>query len=225
MRAVCISVLLLPCAFAQIESDTLTIRASRSVRLAPDQVIFQVIVSSSLNTGFEDVVAALSGLNITAADLTHLSGGSLQSQISWNINVTVPFSRMKTTASALALLRQTLPKNGKGMTLDFLVQGSQVSSQAMQAYTCVVQDLVTDARLEAAQVAHAAQLFVGPILAMSDGASNEAPAAPATFEILHIVDPITGQVLYPVVPTILTRTAPDPTTCAVDVKFRLLRYH
>lgn len=224
MRTVCLSVLLLPCAFAQIESDTLTIRASRSVRLAPDQVIFQVIVSSSLNTSFEDVIAALSGLNVTAADLTHLSGGSLQSQISWNLNITVPFSKMKTTASTLALLRQTFPNNGKGMMLDFLVQGSQVSSDAMHAYGCAVQDLVTDARLEAEEVASAAQLFVGPILAMSDGASNEAPPAPVTYEILHIVDPITGQVSYPAVPTILTRTAPDPFDCTAEIKFKLLRY-
>ena len=53
-----------------MESNTLTISATRSTYLQPDQVVFSLSVSSPVSTGLDQVVAALSGLGITSANLS-----------------------------------------------------------------------------------------------------------------------------------------------------------
>jgi hypothetical protein len=56
--------------FAQLESHTLAISATRTIAPQPDQVVFGLSVSSAASTTLDQVVAALSGLGITDANLT-----------------------------------------------------------------------------------------------------------------------------------------------------------
>jgi hypothetical protein len=219
-----IALLAAPVAYCQLESDTLLIRASRSVRPPPDLVLFQLQLLSNPNTGFEDVVAALPGLGITPANLIDLQSHAGESIASWIMYLAVPFDQLKTTAATIVRLRQTISQNPNGMMLLFTALGSQVSSESKLLQTCSMPDLVADARLQADRVAAAAGLVAGPILAMSDGNSGEPSPAAATIELIPLTDPVTGEELYPTVPTILSRAVPDPLDCTVEIKFRLLRF-
>src|ERR1039457_2549508 len=57
-------------AFGQIDSNAVTVTASRNANLQPDQVLFGVGVTSGLNVSLDDVVAALAGSGITVANFS-----------------------------------------------------------------------------------------------------------------------------------------------------------
>ena len=213
-----------PVVYGQLESDTLLIHASRSIRPSPDLVLFQLQLLSNLNTGFEDVVAALPGLGITPANLIDLQSHAGESTASWIMYLFVPFDKLKTTAATLRRLQQTVSQNPNGMMLSFGVLESRVSSESKRLQTCSLPDLVADARRQADRVAAAAGLMAGPIVAMSYGNSTESSSPGPTFELFRLVDPVTGRVDYPREPAILTRGVPDPFDCTAEIKFRLLRY-
>jgi hypothetical protein len=60
------------CAFAggQILPNSITVTASNNVNLQPDQAVFSVTVGSGLDTGLDDVLAAVQSAGITAANLS-----------------------------------------------------------------------------------------------------------------------------------------------------------
>src|ERR1700730_7421267 len=60
-------------AFAQLDSNSVTVTATRSMTQQPDQVLFGVTVQSGLNTSLDDVVAALQGSGITSANFSGVS--------------------------------------------------------------------------------------------------------------------------------------------------------
>ena len=62
-------------AFAQLDSNSITVTASRATVLQPDQVIFVVNVTSGLDTSLDNVIAALSGTGITVANFTGINSG------------------------------------------------------------------------------------------------------------------------------------------------------
>ena len=63
-------ILSVPAAFGQLDSNSVTVSATRSMTQQPDQVLFGVTVQSGLNTSLDDVVAALQGSGITAANFS-----------------------------------------------------------------------------------------------------------------------------------------------------------
>ncbi len=67
-RAWFLSLLAIVPAYGQLGSNTLTISATRSTYLQPDQVVFSLSVSSPVSTSLDQVVAALSGLGITVRE-------------------------------------------------------------------------------------------------------------------------------------------------------------
>lgn len=216
MRNVWLTALLLTCtclAFGQLETNTLTIQASRSVNLAPDQVSFYVSVTADPTSSLDQIVAALSGLGITASNLSNMYGandnrGSLQ----WSFTLATPLTKMNATIAALIALQQSIVKNNSGMLLTFQVQGAYVSQQASQAQSCSTNDLVTDAQAQAQNVAAAAGFAVGPMIAISDGSSATTPA-------------YTANAVFSVgLPSFLFGYTTTPSGCSLEVKFKLLRY-
>src|SRR5258707_591751 len=93
-------------AFAQLESNTLTITASRNVNVVADQVLFNVSLATNVSATLDDVIGQLAGTGITAADFSYvLSIFDPASSVIWSFNLVTPFSKMKATATALAALR------------------------------------------------------------------------------------------------------------------------
>ena len=208
MRTVSVTVFLLgvgSLAYGQLESDTITIQATRPVNLQtskPDQVVFTIAVNSPLTAGLDDVLAALQGSAITIANLSTLrDSGDGQAPLQWWFSLTVPIDKWKATVATLAALQQSLPKNGMQLSL---VQNSQ-SIAPNQAQSCSTEDLIADAQAQARQVAAAAGLFVGQIIAIS-GASSVPTVS-------RLGDFSTGW--------FNTGTFSN---CSAEVEFKLLRY-
>jgi hypothetical protein len=212
------SALMLPfsLAFGQLDSNSVTVTASRNTASPQaDQAVFGVQVNSGLDTSLDDVLAALQGTGITIANFVGLNtaafaivnpgGVPMPAQVlSWTFRFAVPFAKMKDTITMLNTLQQSLPKKNAGLSLSFSVQGTQSSGQPTQA--CSVPDLLSDARTQAQQLASAAGLSVGTILAMT----SPIGATGLGYSQILTLGSVTA--------------APLPAVCTLTVKFALLRF-
>jgi hypothetical protein len=225
--------------FGQIDSNSITITASRSVYLQPDQIVFSLSVISPSNATLDDIVAALQGSGVTAANSSgsYVSLGDpnlpVQTQLTWFFALPAPLSHLKDMVAFLTTLQQTIAQKNAGLSLTFSVQGTQVSPQSQEAQQCPVTDLVSDARTQAQNLAAASGLTLGPILAISNGpsAANALGGSlvlntfllgiPTSFGRISITNPF-------ITTSTFTTTLPAFTTpalnCSVTVKFTLLRY-
>jgi len=206
------SVLLLAAvpAFAQLESHTLTISATRQINLEPDQALFSVTVSSNAAVSLDQIVAALSGLSITSANLSGVSDFTEPQTLQWSFTLAVPLSSLSGTIGSLAKLQQTIGQNNSGLTLTFSINGTQASAQ-LQAQPCSTSNLIADATAQAQKLAAAAGLAVGPILRLSNAPSIQPAAAiepTATGLAVNLVD-------------FLLAAAPPTVTCSLVVEFQL----
>jgi len=187
-------------AFAQLDSYTVTITASRTLNVQPDQAVIGVSFETALSAGLDDVLLQLQGSAITASDLTGVStlGNSQQPMNDWTFTLTVPLSGLNSTLIQLSKLQQTI--NSGFSYLDFNVQGLQVSPQLQAAQTCPLPELMTDARAQGLKLAQAAGFGLGPVLAISDGSAGSYRTSSSV-----------GYVPIPTVYFVLTQTAyPQP---------------
>ncbi len=200
--------------FAQLDSNSVTVTASRGVSLQPDQVVFSVRVDSDLNTGLDDVLAALQGSGITLANFNGVgttqlvfTGGTVQPRqaLEWAFTLPAPLSKIKETAASLATLQQNIARQHGGLSLSFSVQGTTVSPQLLQSQPCSLPDLLADARAQAQKLAGAAGFTADTILAMSSATAATAGAAAIN----------TGLSIF---------LAPSPVPCTITVKFSLARF-
>ena len=205
-------------AFGQIDSNAVTVTASRNANLQPDQVLFGVGVTSGLNVSLDDVVAALAGSGITVANFSSVSSqqgipafnpGSVVTppplMLQWTFALPASLSKLKDTAATLTTVQQNIAKKNAGLTMSFSVQGTQVSQQLQQSQPCVVADLIADARVQAQKLADAAGLALGQILALSSPVSSIAGSNSASLA------------------SFLIGVQPPLSICAVTVKFALIR--
>jgi hypothetical protein len=200
--------------FAQLESHTLTISATRSINLQPDQVVFDLLVSSAAITSLDQIVGALSGLGITSANLNGV-GNSNPTTLQWSFTLAVPLSNLSATIGSLTKLQQAIPQNNSGLTLTFTVNGMQVSQQLQQSQSCSNADLIADATAQAQKVAAAAGLTVGTIVKLSNVPAAQATAAPV--DVAELVSFVSGDFS-----DFLLGYVPSPVTCSLLVKFQLL---
>jgi uncharacterized protein YggE len=178
-----------PLMFGQLDSNSITVSASRSTALQADQAVFTVDVQAALNTGLDDVLGALAGSGITLVNFNGVNGGSQLTSLTnpllttipfmapgptldWSFTLPVAISQIKATAASLTSLQQNIAQKNGGLTLSFRVSGTQVSPQLQQSQTCSVADLVSDARAKAQKLANAAGVTLGNILAMSTSISS-----------------------------------------------------
>jgi hypothetical protein len=204
-------------AFGQLESNSVTVTASQSLNLQPDQVLFGVYVTASINSSLEDVLAALKGSGITIANLSGVgnappigvvTGNYPAPPIQWSFALAVPFAQMKATVTALTSLQQSIMQANNGFTLSFSVQGTQVSASVLQSQVCSITGLIADATAQAQKLASAAGLNLGSILAMSSGISS----------------PVGGSSVAQVFGTFSSITGATLQSCTLTVKFTVTRY-
>ena len=207
-------------AFGQIDANSVTISASNSANLQPDQAVFGVTVQSGLNTGLDDVLAALQGSGITAANFSGVStsqqtvynGGVSSTTLSlqWAFTLPAPLTNTKGTVASLTILQQNIAKLNSGLTLSFSIIGTQVSQQLAQSQSCSLSGLIANATAQAQSLAAAANLTVGRILALSSSTSNGVSNSGGFFAEF-------GSVSF-------STTSAVPPPCAVTVKFALTGY-
>jgi hypothetical protein len=213
--------------FGQLESNSVTVTASRSANVQPDQVLLAVYVNSGINASLDDVLAVLKTSGIT---ITNFSGVSTNSTfglipvggvplpqptpptLQWAFGLPVPFSKMKDTLAALTSLQQSIIHANSGFTLSFTVQGAQVSpGLQQQSQTCSISDLIAEASAQAHKLASAAGLSLGSILAMSSVASN-----PVENNFVPAANFGNG--------TFVSAILTTPPGCVLTVKFALTRF-
>jgi hypothetical protein len=207
-----------PLLFGQLDSNSVTVTASRNVNLQPDQVLFGVYVGAPLTASLDDVLAAVKGVGITSANFSNVSGsptgiinvgaGFAQppTPVQWSFGLAVPFAQMRATVAALASLQQSIMQNNSGFSLSFSVQGTQVSASLQQAQTCSLTGLIADATAQAQKLASAAGLNLGSILAMSSLSSIPAVQTYSVF--------LAGSFA----------SGTTPQNCTLTVKFGLTRF-
>jgi uncharacterized protein YggE len=207
-------------AFAQLDSNSITVSASNNASLQPDQAVFAVSVQSGMNTGLDDVLTALQGSGITAANFSSI--GSSQQTISngdgtssvtvtltWVFSLPVALANTKTTVASLAALQQSVAKLNNAMTLSFSIVGTQVSQQLAQSQTCSIAGLLATATTQAQSLAAAAGVTLGSIAAMSSVTAN----------VAFVTSPIllSGSLIS----NIASGATPPP--CSITVKFNVNR--
>lgn len=204
-----IALLLLAAAplFAQLDSHTVAISATRSINPQPDQVVFNLLVSSAASNTLDQVVAALSGLGITDANLNGISN---LVPFQWDFTLLAPLSKLSTTIGAIVKLEETIGQNNSGLALTFTLNGTQVSQQLQ---SCSDSDLVADATAHGQKLAAAAGLTLGPIIKVSNVSVAQTDAVPTSAAYFAFG----GFSEF-----LLSAPAPSPVTCSLLVKFQLL---
>ncbi len=176
-------------AAAQLTSNSVTVTASRNTSPQPDQVVFRVAVDGPLDTTRDAAIAALDGSGITAANFAGV--GTVQQYdpqaqkaltlIEWTFSLPVAISDMKSTIGLLSAVQKSNAQKNNGLTISFSVSGMQVSPKVLQAQTCSLADLISDARAQAQKMASAAGVSLGTILALSGASLATTDAAASLF--------------------------------------------
>jgi hypothetical protein len=229
MRSLPLTLLVLcaPVAFAQLDSYTITVTASRVTYVQPDQISIAVSIDTDLGATFDQVLKLAQMAGVVATDFSAVyaisnnpsSSGSYSNGpptgFEWVFFPNVPFASLKDTLNLLTKARTAIAQQNPGTTLSFDIQGVQTSPQALAAQTCKAQDLMTDARAQAIAVSGAAGFGVGSVVALSDASSlpgiayvGSAPASPTLSRPGFMT---LGSVIQDVLPP----------RCAIVVKFRL----
>jgi uncharacterized protein YggE len=198
--------------FAQLDSHTLAISASRSLTPQPDQVVFGLSVNAA-STTLDQVVGALSGLGVTDANLTGISNSD---PFQWSFTLVAPLSKLSTTIASLIKIEQTIGQNNSGLTLTFTIEGTQASQQVQQLPSCSDAELIADATAQAQKLAAAAGLTLGPILRVSNVPGSQ------TYAVPNIVERVGSFVLGDFSEFLFAAPLPSPVTCSLLVKFELL---
>jgi hypothetical protein len=161
---------------AQVTTSSVTVTASRTTNLQPDQVVYGVTLTTPVSGTRDDALNALGGSGITLANLTRVYSTTIypsgsytnpQDVLQWNFSLTVSLSDMKNTNALLSSIASSLAKKNNGQSISISVQGTQVSTALQQSQPCPVADLISDARAQAQTLASPASMTVGAILAMS----------------------------------------------------------
>ena len=163
--------------FGQIGPNSITIAATRTNSVQPDQVLVVLTVTSGTTAGLDDITGALTGTGISGASFTGVYTTSFypygnptpQTFFVWSFTLTAPIAKLSSTLSQLVSAHQTISGNNSGLTLTFSVQGTQVSQQLQQSQLCSQAALLADAQAQAKQVAAAAGVSAGSVLSMTEG--------------------------------------------------------
>ena len=139
--------------------------------------MFNVQVNSGLDSSLDDVIAALQGSGITAANFQGLSsfvaygtGAAPPAQaLDWSFQLVAPLAKVKDTITTLSSLQPKLAAQNNGLSLSFSIQGTQSSAQPA---ACSLTALLANARTQAQNLANGAGLSVGNILAMSSSTAG-----------------------------------------------------
>jgi hypothetical protein len=175
---------------AQIENDLTHLTP---VFLAEKQTIVKVVSSAGLGAGD---FAGFGFLNILPANTS----------VEWDFTLTVPLSAL---GSAITTLSSLQTNRSNGLVVSFNFQGTSTSVAGQPA--CVISDLVADATAQAQVLADAANLRLGPVLAVSDQGGAATPYfifVSGAFLTIGRIDFLLGS---------------TPSTCVATVKFGIVR--
>jgi hypothetical protein len=201
-----------PVLFGQLDPNSITVTATRSAPVQPDQAVFSVTVSTDASATLDSVVAALQPAGITVSQFAGVATAPALASLQWNFTVPVPLSKIKDTVASFNALQQ--PPAGNGMSLDFSVTGTQTSAAQLASQPCSNAGLIADATTQAQKLTIAAGLTLGPILGLTTVPTPE--SATAGNFVAFLFDPAVRISGY------LPAVNPAQ-TCSLTVKFAITR--
>src|SRR5437764_14658446 len=86
-----------PLLFGQLDSGTLTVTATRTMAVLPDQVAFTASLPAGVGTTLDEILALVAPAGITAANQTGVYSSFPPTTLIWNFSWRVPLSNMKET--------------------------------------------------------------------------------------------------------------------------------
>ena len=157
--------------------NSITITATRTTNIQPDQVLIGLSVQSPTTAGLDDITSALTGAGISGEAFSGVSARNIDATTNpqavffgWSFTLTAPLAKLSATLSQLVSAQQTISAKNSGLTLTVAVVGSPVSPQP-----CKQADLLADAQAQAKQVASAAGVSSGPNLSIGSVGSLHSP--------------------------------------------------
>ena len=167
----CLALLCGSLGWAQLQTNSIEITTTRTLTATPDQVTFNIWVDTGFGYSLSDVLNAISSVGITADNFAGLSSpflyivGSAHYSLEWDFSLTVPLSKASSTMAQLASLAVKTARID-ALLISFGLQG--VSTSPTNQPTCAISDLVADATAQAQALADAANVRLGPVLAISN---------------------------------------------------------
>jgi uncharacterized protein YggE len=200
MRTIWFAILLGCPVWAQLDSGSLTVTATRSIVVQPDQVTFSASVTAAPDKTLDDVLASVASAGITSADLDGVRGDA--TNVAYSFFWSVPISKLNETISALQSLR-----------VSFGITGTQASGDLMATSRCSTSNLIADAEAQARKMAAAIGGSIGAVLSVSDR-PYVLPAGVPT-GVFRLGD------FFGVLSNAPTVSPSPQLTCTLTVKFRL----
>jgi hypothetical protein len=173
-------------AYAQLDSNSVTVTVARPGAPQPDEVMIGVTVNTGIDKDLTDVVSLLRGSGVTMAHFTGVGAPATAAisvldpgivfpairlgniAVQWNFTVPAPIARMKDVLAQLSKYQQDALKTIGSVGVTYSVTGSQLSQAAQLAWSCPVSELLTDARVKAQKLADGAGMNLGVVLAMAN---------------------------------------------------------
>jgi hypothetical protein len=212
MRTAILLLLASAAAFAQLDNDTITITALQATPAQTDQVSVSICLVAEIGTGLSEVLAPLQSLGISERNLVAAGSSpgsycpyreaSEKVYVWWQFAYSAPLKTIQQTFAALARTKASL---GPRLSL-----GYGVGTDWSQTQECAVPTLLSQARRQAENIAAAAGLRVGAVVALSDGTVDPSYAGLGAQVATPPGAPLIDQIL----------TAPP---CQVIAQFKLLR--
>lgn len=227
MRRIILLLAAASAAFAQLDTNVVTVSVSRQGVVQPDEVSLTAYVIGPPDQTLDQVVAALKGTNIKASDLTNFY--TQGTAWTWVFGRVLPFSDMKSVLPILESL-----KTGAPISVDTYFLNATVPAGAAVLQQCPYPALINDARLQAGKLAAAAGGTLGAIVSIAPSTSiAPVPTSVSRIGAFSLLDPLTivpsassgfADFLlgYAFDDTSYIQTAPSP--CALTIQFRLVHF-
>jgi uncharacterized protein YggE len=169
-------------AFGQLDSNSVTVTASRTTTLQPDQALFAVTITTDPAASLSDVLAAVQPAGLTFSNFSSVSTTTAytytngqqqaQQQTQWSFQLLAPLANTRSAVSTLTALQKSVTQANPAWGASFSLQGSQVSQRAQQTQTCDLAGVIGDARTQAQNLATAAGRTLSGILALSTNTNS-----------------------------------------------------
>jgi hypothetical protein len=113
--------------FAQQGLNSITITATPTNNIQPDQVLVGLSVQSPTTSGLDDITGALTGAGVSGANFTgvytwfNYTSGNLppSPELAWSFTLTAPLAKISATLTQILSAQQSISANKSGLTLTF----------------------------------------------------------------------------------------------------------
>lgn len=159
------------------QTDAITVTATKTVDLPPEEVTFNLALLTDQDASLEQVLQAVKDSGIATKDLTGIGTQQFgpnanQIRLVYQFALTVPFSKLKDTLDKFAAVRRSLVASGSSMELqNYFMTIAATGASREQARQKSIPDLIEDARKNGEFLANAAGVSLGPILGITDSSA------------------------------------------------------